>query len=56
MITRVFLAEAIIKTYETITLLKKELNLWNNVVNRCLRTSNHLAGDYLLVPHGMNIE
>ena len=45
-----------IKTFNTITSLKKELGLYNNVVNRCLRTNNHLAGDYLIVPHGMNVE
>jgi len=44
------------KTFNTITALKNELKLWNNVVNRCLRTDDHLAGEYLIVPHGMTVE
>lgn len=44
------------KTFSTITALKNELKLWNNVVNRCLRTDDHLAGEYLIVPHGMTVE
>lgn len=44
------------KTFNTITSLKDELKLWNNVVNRCLRTDDHLAGEYLIVPHGMTVE
>jgi hypothetical protein len=45
-----------LKTYDTIVSLKKELKLWNSVVNRCLGTNNHLAGDYLIVPHGIPVE
>lgn len=45
-----------IKTFNTITALKKELGVWNIIVNRCLRTDNHLAGEYLIVPHGMQVE
>ena len=45
-----------LRTYKSITSLREDLKLGKHVVQRCLRTNNHLAGDYLLVPHGMNIE
>jgi len=45
-----------IKTYDSIISVINEMKLGRAKIQRCLRTDNHLAGDYLLVPHGFNVE
>ena len=45
-----------IKTYHVKSQLKQELNICQSMLQRCLRTDNHLAGNYLIVPHGMSVE
>ena len=45
-----------IKTYPTIaSLIKANLGFGKGTIQRCLRTNDHLAGDYLVVPNGMKL-
>jgi hypothetical protein len=37
------------------TELMIELKVGKTLVQRCLNSSNHLAGDYLILPHGKNL-
>lgn len=43
-----------IKTYDTMISLQKELKVSKTLVQRCLRSGNYLAGNYLICPHDPN--
>jgi len=46
-----------INTFPTITkLINAKLGLGKFIIQRCLRTDNHLAGDYIIVPHGTYLD
>jgi hypothetical protein len=44
-----------IKTFNSIIDTINELKIGKTTIQRCLRSDNHLAGDYLIFPHGKNL-